>query len=256
MRSKLLSTVGHQESCRVSAIVAAVSVAVLGACAVEPDLGSAAAGDGTDGAADLGETEGQVAGDRAEPPVAADEEQPDDGPTSAPAPALSSYCQAQAAHMAKCAPKLDCNVATACPGLEKNINDDYKVAEAACMTEIGCDPGRSVTECTYQAVANEPRTAAQTKLAADYCAACGAEIGPGCTTKIWQFPDTSKGETLTAVAYFGRLLADPILAQLVTECVATLSPPATAGKSCDDQFGYCARALSEGMTHRYSCKAK
>jgi len=148
--------------------------------------------------------------------------------TVCPAPGTSQAClQAQ----------LDA-VSTECGVISSQYSTAYKNAVVHCPAPTTCmfsDP--FLTPCFEQAVLSAPFTAAQTKLANDYCALCASNQSidaAACPRQFWGIAPDGGASNLNSPGGFALLFGDSFDEAIDTKCLA-----GAAAAACGN-FSLCA----------------
>ena len=163
----------------------------------------------------------------------------------------TDYCGALGAYMTRCNVTDPCNQAILdeCPSFETAYSQAYLQAAVSCSSTVACgDSGiPTTTSCFQQTLAASPLTAADQKLAADFCASCSFPAGASasaCAADFYASDDAGKAG-LGAVA---RYYTDDIVDQIDRTC---LPVPADAGALCATTFEFCAfRIAAQHMPAR------
>ncbi len=155
----------------------------------------------------------------------------------------ADYCSALSSYVSRCNLTNACITATVgqCSSLASVASSAALAANAECLNETPCgDAGQTLDlQGCYQAKLAAPTpTAAQTKLAQDYCAVCAApgQSAAACASSFYP-TDTDAGVAVGGVPGAGTLLqySDAVATNIDAQCV-----PADAGALGCLGFGVCA----------------
>jgi hypothetical protein len=159
----------------------------------------------------------------------------------------TDYCSAISAYVSKCNLTDACDVAEEkeCSSIAAAFSAQELSAEISCASVGTCgDAGDSaISDCVNAKQASFTPTAAQTKIAADFCAQCAeafSDTPAQCQTAFFAGTGTTSGTGFTA-GEFGSLildLSDAVTTSIDTTCTPSLS--ADAGQACVESFATCA----------------
>jgi hypothetical protein len=129
-------------------------------------------------------------------------------------------------------------LSTECSGISSQYSTAYKNAVVRCAAPTSCmfsDP--FLTPCFEQAVLSAPFTAAQTKLADDYCALCASNASidaAACPRQFWGIAPDGGVSNLSSPGGFALSFGDSFDEAIDTKCLA-----GTAAAACGN-FSLCA----------------
>jgi hypothetical protein len=166
----------------------------------------------------------------------------------------TAYCNALKSFMTACPPpsfSVSCQQALLaeitddCAGFVGIASAAYQHAVTTCPPNPSCPYGDPyISTCFENAVQTTALTPAQTKLATDYCNACGASAGqttPECVTAFYGLiPDAGGPEPGAALGFD----ADAVIERIDSTCI---SGGADAGAACES-FISCADDVLQAMT--------
>ncbi len=158
-----------------------------------------------------------------------------DDASASTCPALASYATCNTSD--PCAPVLakDCTLLDGIYSLagRQALTSCYG-ASSAC----GADAGGMINGCLYAAAAQQKPDPEQSKLAADFCAACSTG-DPSCAADFYSDIQNDAGSVGIGAALNLSLVSDFTAKQVDAQCVGMLK-----GQSdCGDAFAECAAAL-------------
>jgi hypothetical protein len=135
-------------------------------------------------------------------------------------------------------------IVSQCGRLTAQYSDAYLNAAVACQNQLTCTDGGTsdaLSNCLKQQAASAPRSAAQSKLAADYCASC-SQGAPQATCESTFYTGNSAG-TL-AIVY-----SDAIINQIDGQCAgAALGADAGPLSGCNG-FLFCVATTAIEQTY-------
>lgn len=217
-------------------MAALAGLALAAACSsssTDASGGDGGGGGGGDDAGGVGDTGGGGGGGGG-----------DGGPCVVP-PGADPYCAALAC------PGLECNQSAACQNAHLDqctatkaaTSDAMQSALTACTAQTKCKDLQGFDDCLFPKLLAAPRTSAQTKLAADYCALCGGpDAGTLCTSTFYNAD--------APFALFVLVYSDAVVADMDAKCGAA---GADAGGSanqaqCIQAYGDCVQAVGAAHT--------
>ncbi len=160
-----------------------------------------------------------------------------------------SFCSALSSYATRCQLTSACDQVTVstCPALATTFSNAYLDAVTECLPSVLCgDAGESsANACFNTSLGSAAPTAADQKLAEDYCAACASILGePSCVT---EFTSASLDAAAGVAAQVGTsvvIFSDALLEKVDTSCIAGLADGGGL-PGCTEIFQECAFNIQE-----------
>jgi hypothetical protein len=166
----------------------------------------------------------------------------------------AAFCAAVAAHVAHCTSAVDGSTACSadianCGAVSFVLSDGAREAYAGCGNDLGCGSTYDFLDdvCFQNGLAHVPLDAEQTRLAADYCAACPEDSGTACEANFYAL--TANGAA--GAGFYVRALNDTLVQVTRNLCLPIPGDP--AANTCADRFDYCVSVRVLPDTPQYSC---
>jgi hypothetical protein len=167
----------------------------------------------------------------------------------------SAYCSALQGYASKCNITDPCTTASLqnCAAASAVLSSAYLSTITSCVSEATCvdGGGATATACFTSGVASLMPTAAQQKLAADYCAACAASQFQTTTQCQANFYKAADGG-IAGVGSFFLEYSDTIVTAIDTQCTPALADAGLLG--CGFTLIECAEAqITKTYTPPVAC---
>jgi hypothetical protein len=150
--------------------------------------------------------------------------------------ATADFCQAVTAYYAHCQYTATCDQTNLrnCGAEGYALSDVARRAFIDCEANISCAHGADFVResCVSGKLAATRPTAAQAKLASDYCAACAPDAGASCATLFFREGLTSAGD---GPGFIALLYNDTLVGSMNKQCIPV---PGSTG-TCDLRFRIC-----------------
>jgi hypothetical protein len=181
-----------------------------------------------------------------------------DGGADSGASGKSAFCTQLGGMMSKCGASAACLVDFPCAKEEATLSAAEVAAWQACADKLTCNSASPESNaCMFQKLTSVPPTAAQAKLATDFCAACAAGAGTTAANGV-----SCAGNEITLPQGYGRILATGVLTlsdTLAGQAGACVAPAKAAYPSdynnCENDFLNCAAKLqADAAPQPTSCK--
>jgi hypothetical protein len=155
----------------------------------------------------------------------------------------SDYCSQASDYVARCHITDACTLAQIqdCSTTASNFSAATLAAEAACFSAASCGDGGTTTLANCPQPAPGAPTAAQTKLAEDYCAVCHGlnQTAADCVAGFYRSGPNEAGlPTLPGPGSSAIRLSDSFATNVDAECIPKLVPEAGA-LACTLAFDQC-----------------
>jgi hypothetical protein len=172
---------------------------------------------------------------------------------SAPGPGATGFCSVLSSYSQRCGVQNACEQAEVrdCAMIVPAYSDAYLNGGVACQSQLTCvEAGttQAFSMCLQSYIASAPRSAAQTKLAADYCAVCANGMtAAACESSFW---------TANSLGAIVGVFGDAIIGQIDAQCTgAALMQDSGRLGGCNEIL-FCASMVAVGQAYAPpECKA-
>ena len=167
---------------------------------------------------------------------------------------VDAYCKALVAYCNRCNPQLGaCDVAnfSKCEQVAAEYGKDGRTALVACVDKAACDKDAGVDRCVRDKLLTATPTAAQTKLAQDFCAECAGDAGAtSCATDFYVHADGGPGPGESLLEW-----NDVVINGIDTACIPQIKADAGgAANGCGAKFSLCAVGVVAAALPKDACR--
>jgi hypothetical protein len=166
------------------------------------------------------------------------------------------YCKALVDYCNRCLGQVElCQLEnfSRCEQISGELSEDGRKAFVDCLGKASCSADGGVTRrCIEDRLAKGQPTAAQARLASDFCADCSDDAGAAaCEAEFYVKADGGFGPGVLLLEY-----ADPLVNALDTTCIAQIAPDAGDGGllGCAPKFALCGVAVLAASAPPDACK--
>jgi hypothetical protein len=170
-----------------------------------------------------------------------------------PLDAGGAICAAETTYYDRCMLDAPCDQTNLknCAAFGSSLSAAAVDAYVACGPEFPCSATADPTQspCVAAKLAMATPTAAQLKLATDYCMACGQSIKPTCDAA--SFYSVGAGGAANGVGFYALLFDDAVIHVLDTTCIPTSKDASAA--LCEDYYLICEAGVLKAQVPVDAC---